>query len=297
MITRRSAKTDLAHYLKSRKRQVDKTLLKIVSAHPAKDTFKNLDGSFKHTVLLDGKRLRPILALAVYELFNDDITPMLAPACAIELIHAGSLMLDDLPCMDNAALRRGQTTNHLLYGESVTILASAALWVQSFQILSEIKGVPINQLVQETSECIGKNGLILGQYMDLFAFDKSQSLDDLAECYALKTSSLFLLAVRYGATIGGASPSERAALEEFGNAFGIAFQIKDDIIDATQSQALSGKDTQKDRDNNKPNYVSLLGIEGAQQALATEISHALGSLKNLRYDTSRLVQLVEYLRA
>lgn len=286
---------DVRAYLTSRKELIDDELVAILSAQATSEQFAKLDGAFQHTVLLQGKRLRPILTLAVYEMFRSDAAPALAPACAIELIHAGSLMLDDLPCMDNAEYRRGKKTNHLLYGESITILASAALWTHAFHILSEIKDVEINQLVRETSECIGKNGLILGQYMDLFAFDKKQSIEDLVQCYTLKTSSLFLLAVRYGATLGGATASERQALEQFGNAFGVAFQIQDDIIDATKSESETGKDAHKDESNNKPNYVSLLGLEGAKAARQKEADKALQALSTINRDTSQLKMLLNFI--
>ncbi len=284
----------LLTYFDDKKIQVNKRLVQLLGKPSTSQNFKNLDGSLKHTVLLNGKRLRPILAIAVYEMYQSDIEAVLTPACAIELIHAGSLMLDDLPCMDDAQYRRGEKTNHVLFGESVTILASAALWVNAFEILSDIDNIKINQLVRETAECIGKNGLILGQYMDLFAFDKKQSIDDLLQCYALKTSTLFLLAVRYGATLGGASSSDRASLERFGEAFGIAFQIHDDIIDATLSESETGKDAQKDQSNNKPNYVSLLGLEKAKFALKKETDTALSELNSLDKDTTILKMLVEY---
>ncbi len=284
----------LIPYITDQKKLVDKRLKQMLEAPSTSQHFSNLDGSLKHTVLLNGKRLRPILAMAVYAMYKKDIETILTPACAIELIHAGSLMLDDLPCMDDAQYRRGEKTNHILFGEPVTILASAALWVNAFEILSDIKNVKINQLVRETAECIGKNGLILGQYMDLFAFDKKQSIDDLLQCYTLKTSTLFLLAVRYGATLGGADASERASLERFGDAFGIAFQIHDDIIDATMSESETGKDAHKDQLNNKPNYVSLLGLEKAKLALKKETDTALRELNSIGKDTSILKMLVEY---
>lgn len=285
---------ELRLYLTDRKKQVNKTLVQILEKPSASQYFSDLDDALKHTVLLHGKRLRPILAIAVYEMYKQDISNVLAPACAIELIHAGSLMLDDLPCMDNAHFRRGKKTNHILYGESVTILASAALWVQAFEILSDIKDVRINQLVRETSESIGKNGLILGQYMDLFAFDKKQSIEDLIKCYTLKTSSLFLLAVRYGTTLGGAKESERLSLESFGNSLGIAFQIQDDIADATLSKSQTGKDTQQDEANHKPNYVSLLGLEQAKEALKKEADSALHALNSINKDTKILKMLLQY---
>jgi geranylgeranyl diphosphate synthase type II len=226
----------------------------------------------------------------VFELFSDDTKKMLEAACAIELIHAGSLMLDDLPSMDNADYRRGKKTNHVLYGDAVTILASAALWVEAFRIVGNTPA-----LVAATSQYVGRDGLVLGQYMDLYAFNKKQSLKSLRQCYDLKTASLFKLAVTYGAVLGGASTREQATLEKFAASFGIAYQIRDDIIDATATKTESGKDARKDEQNNKPNYVSVLGIAGARKALQKEVGDARRALASLQGDATRLRQLVDFI--
>ena len=280
----------LERQLNARKKLVDKTLLSLLRTTGAYKRFPMLDNSLKHTLLLKGKRLRPILALLTYELFEEDAAPILPVACALELIHAGSLMLDDLPSMDNATYRRGEKTNHVLYGDATTILASAALWVEAFGLLATSEHG--RELSQETTRHIGKDGLVLGQYMDLFAFNKKQSIGELERCYELKTGTLFRLATTYGAILGGASKKELSALQDFGAAFGLAYQIRDDIIDATETIEQSGKDAQKDADNHKPNYVSLLGLEGAKKALQAELERALNELSRLPRETSVLKQLV-----
>lgn len=286
----------LQAYLDARKKTVNITLLKLLKNSGTYSRFKNLDASLKHTVLLEGKRLRPVLALMTYELFQLKAGKnVLEAAAALELIHAGSLMLDDLPSMDNAGLRRGKKTNHVVFGDATTILASAGLWVEAFHIIGSVDPYYVPKLISSTTDCMGKGGLILGQYMDLFAFNKKQSLKDLRECYQLKTGSLFKLATTYGAVLGGASTAEQNALEAFGNAYGIAYQIRDDIIDATESEASSGKDAHKDEQNNKPNYVSLLGLEGAKKALLTEMGSARKALTKIQKDTLRFEQLVDAL--
>lgn len=281
-------------YLAAQKKNVDKTLLKLLRTSGAYKRFPTFDKSLKHTILLKGKRLRPIMVLMTYELFESDIKRVLEPACAIELIHAGSLMLDDLPSMDNADYRRGKETNHVLFGDATTILASAALWVESFHILSKLKDN--EQLIEATSSFVGKDGLVLGQYMDLFAFEKKQSLKDLRQCYELKTASLFQLAVSYGATLGNASKKEALYLNNFALSFGIAYQIRDDIIDVIETEEQSGKDAHKDEQNHKPNYVSLLGLEGAKKALRVELTAALKALNQIHKDTTRFEQLLEAIR-
>ncbi len=282
--------------LTARKKRVNRTLLTLLRKSGAYKHFPKLDGSLQHTVLLDGKRLRPIMALLVYELFESKNTKrVLEPACALELIHAGSLMLDDLPCMDNAATRRGKKTNHVMYGDATTILASAALWIEAFHLLSDSTDDKAQELVRVTTQLVGKNGLVLGQYMDLFAFHKKQSLKDLQACYELKTGSLFLLAVEYGAILGHASPNEHAALRQFGAAFGLAYQIRDDIIDATQTEVETGKDAQKDAANGKPNYVSLLGTDKAKAALQKELQKATQALITLEATHHRDTKLLHEL--
>jgi len=199
-------------------------------------------------------------------------------------------MLDDLPSMDDADYRRGEKTNHVLYGDATTILASAALWVESFHILAKLKDNKL--LVEATSKYVGKDGLVLGQYMDLFAFEKKQSLKDLRQCYELKTASLFQLAITYGAVLGHASKKEAQALNNFALSFGVAYQIRDDIIDVIETEEESGKDAHKDELNHKPNYVSLLGLEGAKKALKKEVDTAMKALHELHKDTLRLEQLL-----
>ncbi len=277
-------------YLEAHKKLVDKTLLKLLKTSGNYRRFPTLDKSLKHTIFLKGKRLRPIMVLMTYELFGGTATEVADTACAIELVHAGSLMLDDLPSMDDAEYRRGKKTNHVLFGDATTILASAALWVESFHILAGTSEAA--PLIEATTKYIGKDGLVLGQYMDLFAFNKQQSLKDLRQCYELKTGSLFMLAATYGAILGGANNQEQKSLEDFARAFGIAYQIRDDIIDATETEQQSGKDAHKDEQNNKPNYVTVLGLIGAQKALKKELATATKALAGLGKDTMRLEQLL-----
>jgi len=242
-----------------------------------------------------GKRVRPLLAIAVYELYKRDLDHFIDLACALELIHTGSLMLDDLPSMDNAGYRRGVQTSHVVHGESITILASASLWVYAFDIIASIEGEPINELVRATSLHLGRQGLALGQYIDLYAEAKIKTIAQLEKSYELKTAALFQLAVRYGAYMGGASASDIEALDSFARHLGVAFQIRDDIIDATQELAESGKDAHKDEINNKPNYVSLLGISEARVQLLAHIKSAQDSLYLVKKDCRFLSQMTEQL--
>ncbi len=296
MGTPTGASAQLDTYLSANKKLVNKKLLQLLAQSGGYKRFESLDKSFSHTVLLHGKRLRPIMAVMTYELMGgSDKKAILNLACAIELIHAGSLMLDDLPAMDNAEYRRGKKTNHALFGDAVTILASAGLWVEAFRIVASADTPDTKQLVDATSDCIGKDGLVLGQYMDLYAFNKKQSLHDLRLCYELKTGTLFQLAMTYGAVLAGATKQERKQLESFGKTFGLAYQIRDDIIDATAAESETGKDAHKDEENNKPNYVSLLGIEGAKKVYLKEVTSAKQVLRSIKKDTNRFEQLLDAL--
>ena len=253
--------------------------------------------ALKHSVLEGGKRLRPIIALATYELYRPIDEEIIRASCVTELIHAGSLMLDDLPCMDNAEYRRGKKSSHSLFGESLTILSSAALWVESYRILAGLKTEHHAQLVQKAADSMGGKGLIQGQLLDLAAFNATQNIEELRKCYELKTSVMFDLAVSIGAILGGASDSELDVLHNFAVKFGVAYQIRDDIIDETQTIEQAGKDTGLDSKNGKPNYVSLLGIKEATNELNQTIDEALSHLKTLNTDSTNLKGLSNALRS
>ena len=254
-------------YLESRKRLVNEQLEKIVEEGPQDHSLRKLADSLKYTLLADGKRMRPLLSIAVYELFKNDIEEIIEPACAIELIHAASLMLDDLPCMDDAEYRRGRQSNHRVFGEATTILASAALFVGAFKIFSKIESVKINPIVKETADSLGRLGLIRGQFLDIESFRSLKTVDELETAYYLKSGLLFENAVKIGALMGGANTEQLEILQKFGRDFGLAFQIRDDINDYILSREESGKDERIDVRNQKPTYVSLLGLAGAEEAL------------------------------
>lgn len=286
---------DLSLYLTEKKEVVNRQLTRIIEDEPEVSELRKLVDSIKYTLLGDGKRIRPVLSIMVYELFKKNLEEIVEPACAIELIHSASLMLDDLPCMDNATIRRGKITNHLMFGEATTILASAALWVAAFKIFSKIESVKINPIIMETANSIGRAGLIRGQFLDIESFKKSKTIKELKACYYLKTGVLFENAVKIGALMGNANQKQMIILEKFGRNFGLAYQIRDDILDRTTPVEQSGKDTNIDDRNKKPTYVSLLGIEGAKKTLRKIASELLVDLKMLNLETNRLLDLVIFI--
>lgn len=284
---------EISAYITNKRQIVDKHLDKLFKLEESDTKSAKLHSAMKYTVLSKGKRLRPIMAIATYEMFQDDNKEITGPACAVELIHAGSLMLDDLPCMDNALYRRGEKTSHRVYGESTTLLASAGLWAKAFGILSETKKDSIKDLVLETTKSIGYQGLIRGQYFDLNSFEKEKAISQLEECYKLKTGALFKLAVKTGAILGGAEKREIATLERFGDTFGVAFQIRDDIIDKEFSENESGKDKNTDEKNKKANFVSILGLIETKRLLKDKIEDAVCELEKLERNSVILKKITE----
>ena len=296
MDIKNSAAIDVADYMSTKKQAVDTALLRVTeSLQPSIIGIESYRDEMYHAIIGGGKRIRPILAIAAFESCGGVGDSILMPACIPELIHAGSLMLDDLPCMDNATTRRGKPTAHALFGESSTILISAALWIGAFEVLSTLNSVHSQALTKKMSKIMGGKGLIQGQLLDLAAFNSSQNIEDLEECYKLKTGLLFSLCTSIGATMTGASDTTITAFEKYGEEIGIAFQIKDDIIDASNTSDQTGKDSGLDIKNNKPNYVSLLGLDGAISAIETKKMSAISYLNEAEVNTELLTQLTNHI--
>jgi len=253
------------------------------------------DDALKYTILSKGKRIRPVFALAIYELFDNDIEKILNSACAIELLHTGSLMLDDLPSMDNAHIRRGKKTSHTKFGESTTILASAALWVRSFDLIANTNHSRAPEILSSATNLVGPEGIILGQYYDLEAIKCSYTMDELVYHYELKTAALFRLAAKFGSVLGGATKHQEDLLDEYARCLGIAFQIKDDIIDATQTAEYSGKDARQDDINHKQNFVSTIGLEASEYELRKYLEMASNALKKTNLDYKHLISITDNL--
>lgn len=283
-------------FLEHKKLLVEAELSKIFSEQNGVIKTPIFQESLSYTLALQGKRIRPALALAIYEMFKESSDDIVRPACALELVHTGSLMLDDLPSMDNARLRKGKTVHHKMYGESVTILASAALWMKAFEILSELDHPRALELVKSTSDLVSQRGLIVGQYIDLYLMDEIKTKQQLEYCYELKTAGLFRLATKYGAILGEATDDEVEALDEFARLIGIAFQIRDDILDFTETEESSGKDVQKDIENEKENYVSLFGLEDSKIALNNMLIESVATLYGINRDCSKLIAITKKLK-
>lgn len=255
---------------------------------------KELYNAARYSLLNGGKRLRPILTIATAEMLGSDVNIALTPACALEMIHTYSLIHDDLPCMDDDDFRRGKPSLHKAFTEAHAVLAGDFLLTYAFQVLSEAPGLTPQQrlsLIQILSKQSGGDGMIAGQVLDIESEGKTLTIEQLQQIHKCKTGALILAAVEFGAVIAGASVGQMEALQQFGREIGLAFQIVDDVLDITSSQAKHGKAVASDLINGKATYVTLLGLEGAQEASEHHYSLAMHALNRIEADTSRLASI------
>ena len=244
-----------------------------------------LGQAMRYAVLDGGKRLRPLLVLATAEAVGTEASSAAAlnAACAIELIHAYSLVHDDMPCMDNDVLRRGKPTVHVQFGEAQALLAGDALQTLAFEFLTPLNG-SVPAAVQAAcvgllARASGYQGMAGGQAIDLASVGQRLTEDQLRQMHRLKTGALLLCSVQMGAAcVPGVSAPVQAALQRFGEALGLAFQVVDDVLDVTADSATLGKTAGKDEAADKPTYVALMGLDAAKayaDALAAQAMQAL----------------------
>lgn len=233
--------------------------------------------AMKYTVLLPGKRLRPVMCLETCRMFGGDIEEAIPTACAIEMLHAQTLIHDDLPCMDNDDYRRGKPTNHKVFGEAMAVLAGDALLTFAPQVITKysknLSSSVLIRVLNEYFQFAGAYGVIAGQVVDIVSEGKFLNLDKnnkkefeeaqkiLQYLHVHKTSDLFCLAMRTGAIIAGADDEKLNIITEFARTFGLAFQIADDILDEISTFETMGKTMGKDKEEGKLTYVSLYGLE------------------------------------
>ena len=274
---------DITAWSDARCEQVEQALAQWVPSHAPAE----LGEAMRYAVLGGGKRLRPLLALAACESLRGHALAAMRAACALELIHAYSLVHDDMPCMDNDVLRRGKPTVHVKFGEATALLAGDALQALAFELLTPQDGSmpPAMQakLCALLARAAGEAGMAGGQAIDLASVGKSLKESELRHMHELKTGALLQASVMMGAACGDATPVQSAALLSYGHAMGLAFQVVDDILDVTADSATLGKTAGKDAQAGKPTYVSILGM-ARSQAYAQELyAQAIVSL-----DTSKL---------
>ncbi|MFC5551117.1 polyprenyl synthetase family protein [Massilia aerilata] len=243
--------------------------LPAAASRPAK-----LHEAMRYTTLGGGKRVRPLLVHAAGALFGAGEDAVARAACAVEMIHVYSLVHDDMPCMDDDALRRGKPTVHVAYDEATALLVGDALQAQAFEVLAGAGDVPPARLVtmlRLLAEAAGSAGMCGGQAIDLDSVGISLTLEELERMHQLKTGAMLRVSVLLGALCGkDLSPQELDALKDYSRAIGLAFQVVDDVLDATADSATLGKTAGKDAAANKPTYVSILGL-APSKALAEQL--------------------------
>ncbi len=275
------------------RRQVDERLAMRLP-HPESELDK-VTLALREGTLAPGKRLRPLLLLLALSDLDVDPDIGLDPACALEMIHAASLFLDDMPCMDNASLRRGQPTIHLRFGEDVAVLASVALLSHAYGITAtapRLTPAQRNDAVATLARAVGAQGLVHGQFRDLHGAQEAQQLDAVIATNQLKTGSLFTAALEVAALLAGAERTRTQHLQGFANELGLAFQLLDDIADGLTPEQ-TGKDCQQDRA--KATVVSLLGQQAAEQQLAMHRKAALSHLDAAGLGEGELAALMRQL--
>lgn len=287
----------LADTITRYQKRVDNQLEKIIDAQAVTDP--KLIAAIKHGALLGGKRIRPFLVYAVGEMLNIPLEKLDSSAAAIECVHAYSLIHDDLPAMDDDALRRGQPTVHIAFDEATAILAGDALQALAFEILCQpIDGIEPQQnlaMVSALAKASGYSGMCGGQAMDLSATNKQIDLATLTRLHNLKTGALIRCAVELPMIAAQLSQEEQTRLMEFADAIGLAFQVQDDVLDITSSTEELGKPQGSDCDSNKSTYPQLLGLAGAQATATSLIDDALSALTKLPYNSQLIAQFARYI--
>jgi farnesyl diphosphate synthase len=270
--------------------------LALSQALPAEDLPPvHLHRAMRYAVLGGGKRLRPLLVYAAGHALGEQGTSLDAPACAVELIHAYSLVHDDLPAMDDDAMRRGRPTCHIVFGEAMAILAGDALQALAFELLAhDAHAANCVEMLRVLGRACGAEGMAGGQALDLAAVGHKLSLAELERMHAYKTGALIRASVRLGALTAHAEQATLDALDRYGHAVGLAFQVRDDILDVEGESAVIGKTAGKDAAADKPTFPSIIGLDASRTRLADLTSEALDAIAFLGKPGELLQELARY---
>jgi geranylgeranyl diphosphate synthase type II len=287
-----SASTMPAQRICDMRERIESRLIELVAVEDK--TASKLDAAIRQSLLSGGKRLRPLITVLTASSLGADESMALDPACAIEMVHTSSLILDDLPMMDDALLRRGQPCIHRVFGEDTATLAAIAMLTRAFGLLGEAPGLSDQQrlaLVCMLSVAIGQNGLIAGQVSDLEGQDTLHSGEQIVQMYGQKTGALFVASAEAGARVAGCTDADLEAVRGFARNLGLSFQIQDDLLDTVSTEALAGKDVNQDVD--KATIASVLGAERASRLALRFGEKAITSLDSMN---SRAEHLVDFAR-
>jgi len=285
-------------YLKQKKRVVETFLRSYLdSKKRQKGCPQRLQEAMGYSLMAGGKRIRPILTIAAYEALNGRSRSIIPVASALELIHTYSLIHDDLPAMDNDDYRRNMPTNHRVFGEATAILAGDALLTEAFNIIlktqmeSEIKV----SILQELTEACGPAGMVGGQLLDIMLEGKRAKKRDLIYIHTHKTGAFIRAAVRIGAFMAGASPSQIRAFTEYGEKIGHAFQIIDDILDVTGSTEEMGKTAGSDIAKGKNTYPSIFGLKRSRKIAESLVEESIKAIDRIDGNTETLKAIAGYI--
>ncbi|MDX2265696.1 MAG: polyprenyl synthetase family protein [Hyphomicrobiales bacterium] len=239
-----------------------------------------LTDALRYSALAPAKRIRACLVMAAAAQWGAPEARALDSACAVEMVHAASLILDDLPSMDNAALRRGMSANHRVYGEATAILAAIGLLSHAFGVVARdahLTDAERAVICDRLSAAIGPGGLVAGQELDLHGAAEKRDVAGVERMYAGKTGALFSVSAEIGAILGGAEEAGREAMRRYGEHLGVAFQTLDDVLDAVGTLQSAGKDVRKDID--RPTLVTYLGVDGAEARAAAHLELAAAAAR------------------
>ncbi len=283
-------------YLQEKKEYIDAYLGGVLQAPNAE--YARLYEAMRYSLLLGGKRIRPILTMLVMESLQGSVEAHMPSICAIELIHSYSLVHDDLPAMDNDDYRRGKPTNHKVYGDGLAILAGDGLLTYAFTMIGQDACATAEQkvaLMNVLSYGAGPEGMVGGQAFDLESEGKILPLEEMEVLHQGKTGALFLAAIQVALILCNADEATRRAYEVYGRELGLLFQITDDILDVTGTLEDLGKAPGSDIAQDKATYVSIFGLEGAKERAEASCTRAIEALASLPGDHSRAMALAEYI--
>lgn len=287
---------DLVSYLQQLSALIEEHLETLIPQR--KTPYNQLFEAARYSLLSGGKRLRPILTLTTTQMLGSDLSAALTPACAIEMVHAYSLIHDDLPCMDDDDFRRGKPSLHKAFPEGHAVLTGDYLLTYAFEILAShpsITSQQKTQLISTLAQRAGGHGMIGGQVMDLENEDRSLDLNGLTFIHQKKTGAMISAAVEFGGIMAQSSEQHLESLRTFGEKIGLAFQIIDDILDVTASHIKHGRGISTDVLNQKTTYVTLLGVEASHKHAQNLQEEAIAALSDLPVDITPLVSISDFI--
>ena len=279
------------------KARIDRALAGYFDLRTEEYPCAGLAEAMRYSLLAGGKRIRPMLVLEFCRVCGGDVEAALPVACAVEMLHTYSLIHDDLPCMDNDALRRGKPTNHVVYGECTATLAGDALQAEAFGTIlrSSLPAERRANCAEDLANAVGLDGMCGGQYLDMLGEGKTLTENELDEINTRKTGALLIAACRMGVHAAGGTEQQAEAASRFGAAIGAAFQLRDDMLDVLSTEEELGKPIGSDAQQGKNTYAALYGAKKCEHMIAKLTAYAKESLRERFADTAFLEELADSL--